>query len=95
MSKLAWKDFSDAILRGGAQAALDYGVAAGTKQGDTAPEQTAPSGTVKDRDTATAGAKASANPLELFDGRTVLIAIGGGIVVIAVMVLAFKSLGKK
>jgi len=92
VSKLT--DYFNAILQGGLPAALDLGLAAGTAQGDTKPEQTAPATTIKDHDTATAGTP-SASPLAWLDGKTVLIGVAGIVVVGAVMILAFKALGKK
>lgn len=51
MSKLG--PYAVAILQGGLPAALDLGARAGTKGGDSKPEQLAPSAGVKDRDTGT------------------------------------------
>ena len=95
MSKLS--DYANAILQGGLPAALDMGLAAaGAKQGDTKPEQTAPAAGVKDRDTSTTVAAANAaSPLAWFDAKTAFIGVAGLIVVSAVLVLSFKALGRK
>ena len=92
MSKFS--DYARAVLLGGIPAAVDLGVSAGTKQGDGKPEQTAPATTIKDKDTSTASLP-KANPLEFLDAKTVLIGIGGAILVAGVLFLSLKALGKK
>ena len=46
---MAWADYVEALLRGGLPEVVDTG-RQGSAQGDTRPEQTAPTGTVRDRE---------------------------------------------
>ncbi len=95
MDNFAWGDYAKAILAGGLPAALDLGSKAGTKQQDNGVERTPPTAGVTSRDTATQAMPTKVNPLQLLDGRTILIGVAGAIVVIGVLVVTFKSLGGK
>lgn len=91
MSKLG--DYAIAILQGGLPAALDQGKSAGLSTGDTRPEQTPPSPKVEDRDTS--NPIKPVNVLDFMTPTTWIIAGVGTVVVVAVMFVAFRALGKK
>jgi len=55
---MAFKDYLNALARGGLPEVLDTGIN-GTRQGDARPEKTAPTGTNKDRESFAADPGAS------------------------------------
>lgn len=90
MSKLS--DYGKALLAGGLPAVLDYGTKAGAKQGDTKPETTAPTATIKDVDTS---APRETSIVGHITPKEIAIGVAGLLVVSAVLVLSFRALGKK
>lgn len=86
---MAFADYAKAILSGGLPQVLDLGTPAGNAQGDTRPEYTAPSGTVVDRDTATAG---RSSPIVALDGKTIAIGVGAVFLVGAILFISIRAL---
>jgi hypothetical protein len=81
-------DYFRAILNGGLPAALDLGMKAGAKQGDTKPETVAPSATIKDRDT---GKPTEVSVFSYITAKEIVIGVAGLIVVGAVLYVALRA----
>ncbi len=86
MSSLS--DYAKAILAGGLPSVLDLGSAARGQQGDTRPEQTAPSGTLVDRGISTSRGSFILTP------AGIAIAVGGTLLAGLILFASIKVLSR-